>query len=576
MSRQPTYLLSAIVIWCLLVCSTDLAAQDKRYTEEQVTIEKLFIEAKKHKLLGDQEAAADLFKQILSKYRNHDVAAYELAGILHEQKEYEDGLHHINLALGIDGSNKWYLLLKADIQEDAERFGQAAYTYERLTELFPRDIRFLERKAYLYSRAENHARAIEILDEMEDRSGITEKTSLIKHDLYKRQGKKKQALDELKLLTEALPQDTKIKHILATYYKQINKPGQAEDVYRQILEIDPQDARANVALASTFKKQGNHSSYLNSIKPIIENEQADIDVKIAELMPYIRRLQKQNDQSELVHLLELVNILEKTHPRDPKAFAIHGDVLSLVGRHDEAIERYKQTLELDESNYLVWEQMLMSMAEVRQLTDLARYSNEAMDLFPNQAMLYYLHGLAQVDLKAYDLATDALEQALMMSGRNKELRLSILALQGKAYYAQGDYDRSDAAYEKALLLEPNDPRILNDFSYHLATRGADLAQAEMMVDKALGQDRENPRYLATKAWIFYRQGKPDPALKTMETALANGGDQYAFILENMGDILYTLDQKDKAVRYWKSARDQGEGSKWLDRKIEEERLIEAQ
>src|SRR5690606_15227802 len=86
----------------------------KRYTEEEVTIEKQFIEAKKYKLLGDLDGARDLFEQILKKYRNHDVAAYELAEILHREKNYEDARHYINLALGIDPSNKWYLQLKAD------------------------------------------------------------------------------------------------------------------------------------------------------------------------------------------------------------------------------------------------------------------------------------------------------------------------------------------------------------------------------------------------------------------------------------------------------------------------------
>ncbi|MBK8500744.1 MAG: hypothetical protein IPL46_00270 [Saprospiraceae bacterium] len=48
------------------VFTSSLAAQttDKRYSEEEVTVEKQFIEAKKYKLLGDFDGA----KSLLSKY----------------------------------------------------------------------------------------------------------------------------------------------------------------------------------------------------------------------------------------------------------------------------------------------------------------------------------------------------------------------------------------------------------------------------------------------------------------------------------------------------------------------------
>ena len=178
---------------------------------------------------------------------------------------------------------------------------------------------YLEKQAYLYSLAQDFEKSIELFDEMEKKIGVTEKSALIKHDFYKKLGKKNKALQELLNLVDQFPSDLSIKHILANYYKSQNKEGAARDVYKEILNINPQDARANVAMASSFKKQGNTSNYLNSIRPIIENEEADIDIKIAELMPYVRKAEKNPNPEELEALLVLLDVLEKHTPVTPRA-----------------------------------------------------------------------------------------------------------------------------------------------------------------------------------------------------------------------------------------------------------------
>lgn len=568
-----------IIIGLLSIIFLDsLSAQttDKRYSEEQVSIEKQFINAKKYKLLGDLDAAKSLFEQLLKKYRNHDVAAYELAEILVREKNYQDALHYINLALGIDPSNRWYLDLKAKIFTDDKKFDLAAELYETITRLDPDNYYDLERKAWLYAKANQLGRAVEILDELEGKVGMTEKTAYAKHDLYKQMGKKSKAVEVLEMLANHYPQSTEYRHVLASYLKQIGKESQAEDVYKQILVINPQDARANVALASSFKKEGNDGGYLSSIKPIIENPDAGIDVKIAELMPYVRQLQKEKDPVVMSAMMDLVQLLEKAHPDEAKAYALHADMLSIAGEDAKAIDYYKKTLEFDESNYIVWEQLLGLQVETGQMQDLVKTSEEAMEIFPNQSLIYYLNGLGHMNLLEYEDALDGLEQALLMVGKRNDLKLNILALLGKAYHEVRDYEASTESYDNALLISPSDTRILNDYSSCLAERGERLSEADKMIDKALSKDDKNPRYMATKAWIAYRAQNLDAAREWMEKSIKQGGDQYGYILEKYGDILYKSDQKEKAVKFWRDARETGMGSKWLDRKIEEEKLIEQQ
>ena len=66
------------------------------------------------------------------------------------------------------------------------------------------------------------------------------------------------------------------------------------------------------------------------------------------------------------------------------------------------------------------------------------------------------------------------------------------------------------------------------------------------------------------------------ARQTMEESIKAGGDAYGYVLEKYGDILYQSGEVDKAVKHWKLALEKGPGSRWLERKIAEQKLIEAQ
>jgi hypothetical protein len=50
--------------------------------------------------------------------------------------------------------------------------------------------------------------------------------------------------------------------------------------------------------------------------------------------------------------------------------------------------------------------------------------------------------------------------------------------------------------------------------------------------------------------------------------------QVQMCLEHYGDVMYKLGKKEEALRYWKKAREAGEGSKYLKQKIDDKTLYE--
>ena len=87
-------------------------------------------------------------------------------------------------------------------------------------------------------------------------------------------------------------------------------------------------------------------------------------------------------------------------------------------------------------------------------------------------------------------------------------------------------------------------------------------------------EKDNGTYQDTYAWILYELKEYEEAKQWMEKALKNGGDKSAVVVEHYGDILYQLGNVEDAIIQWKKAKELGEASKFLGKKLEDSKLYE--
>ena len=71
---------------------------------------------------------------------------------------------------------------------------------------------------------------------------------------------------------------------------------------------------------------------------------------------------------------------------------------------------------------------------------------------------------------------------------------------------------------------------------------------------------------------LYAQKKYTDARLWIEKAITNGGAKSGTILEHYGDILYQLNETDKAVEQWQKAKTLGDTSDKIDAKIKNKKL----
>ena len=119
------------------------------------------------------------------------------------------------------------------------------------------------------------------------------------------------------------------------------------------------------------------------------------------------------------------------------------------------------------------------------------------------------------------------------------------------------FDRMESLLRKVMALNPDDPNAYNALGYSLADRNIRLDESRPLLEKALALRPADPFITDSLAWLEYRTGKTEDAIKLLQQALAARPD--AEIAAHLGEILWASGQQDEARKVFKEAltRDPG-------------------
>lgn len=450
------YYISLFLISAICCFSLQTKAQGSRFTQDEINMQKMLIEASKEKLLRNYESAATLYEQIVSENRSLPTPHFELARVYTELGKKDLALKHAQTAIRLDGENQWYKTFLADLYDKEGYNRKAAAIYQGLAQTYNNNDSYYFQWAYFLVKAEEGEQAIEVFNKLEAKIGVNEEIAKRKHKIWQQLGKKKEAAAEYERLVDKYPNNIDYRHFLARYYIQIGNQKKAKQHFATILKQNPEDAKANLAMASFDNKgkKGDDVAYLQTLQELFKQSDVLVDVKIAKLYPYIPSLNKK-DVLLQEQVLGLGMILSEVHATNAKAHAIYGDLLYQLDRTNEALDQYERTLELDNTVFPVWENAMQIHYEQKGYDQLADLSEEAMDLFPNQGVAYYFNGLANKEKGAYNEAIASLELVLMMASNNPPLMKQTYTAIGEIYKTLEKFDLSEDAFKRAKAIKPS-------------------------------------------------------------------------------------------------------------------------
>jgi len=110
--------------------------------------------------------------------------------------------------------------------------------------------------------------------------------------------------------------------------------------------------------------------------------------------------------------------------------------------------------------------------------------------------------------------------------------------------------------EKIVTLDPKNADALNYLGYSLAEEGRDLDKAMTMIQTALEKEPDNPFFLDSLAWVYFRLHRTQDALTAIHKAIGHKVKD-AIIWEHYGDIAVAAGRRDEAKQAYGKALELG-------------------
>lgn len=529
-----------------------------------------FTEGQKYYILEDYAKALVMFEKARSIEKDNAAIYYKMAQVYEHNEKLSQASENIQQAIKLDKNNKYFYLLAADIETKLGNFNKAARYYEDMLDEVENTGNYLLELAAIYLYKDDLDKAYNTYERAEDYFGINEEIISQKQKILLEQGDIEGAVREAQKLVDYSPDNQYNVVALAELMVENNQKEEALNILITHLEEYPENVLVNMFIGNIYIKD----QQLTLAKPYLleafSSNLIDVNAKV-QILASFRADLASAEKKDLALLL--ADALVRAHDQIADAHSVYGDILFSTGDKENALEQYMKAIDLDASSFTLWQNVLQLYLEEENFDSVLALSDNALELFPNQNAIYYYRGLAHLKQSNYEEAIFDLKQGKMLSISDPKLVSAFNGMLGEAYHGLGQFGKSDEAYEAALDYDPDNPLVLNSYSYNLALRGEKLEKAEEMAGRLVEEFPGVASYVDTYAWVLYQKKDYQRAYDLMKTVIQST-ETKAMYHDHYGDILYRLGMVEEAVTQWELARDKDPTITNINKKITEKKIYE--
>ncbi len=455
--------------------------------------------------------------------------------------------------------NRVYRENLAGVYLNAFEFDKAIAEYEEVVRMDSEYIDGYYHLARLY-QMQKPIKALELYQAILDRFGPTWEVYVQLVSLYNSTGKFEEAAAAVRSMLALDPGSYELKRTLADTYLRAGKKDDALHVYEDLLERNPNDLEVRAAIAHVYLLQQRYELATDQLRSVLRSDTLSVETQLRFGEYFASFLQK--DSTAAPYAFEVFKRIQENYPDDWRPYWFLGVIASVMKRDSVASTNLRRVTELAPTNPDGWVYLASLYFERNDFQRAAEVLEQAKKILPEAARVHFLLGLSFQRLKRTEDAARVLERARLLNPKDVNT-LSALAL---VYDEMKRHEDSDRLYEDALKLDPHNHLILNNYGYSMAERGEHLERALAMAKEAVQQQPENPSYLDTMGWVYFKLGQHEEAERFVRKAVEKG-EASAVVHEHLGDIYSKLGQKDKALEYWQKALDKDSTNQVLKAKI---------
>lgn len=562
-----TFLLSSIASFAQTeetVLKEELTAYDRSNSEY------LLIEAQKFYLLENYKKSLAFLDQALEVDKDNHAAYFKIAEIALIESDHTKGLNAIDKAIALQKDNKYYYILGAELQKASQNLAGAAEYYDLMLANTKGINAYLLQITDVYESLNQIDKALEILEKIEPNSLNSEQKSK-KVQLLIKANKQDQAIQYLAKLFKESPKNNELLYQYA-YILSINE--QVEEAISVLEKSTLNTNELTLLLAENYQRIGASDKQKQLILELHNDPEATLSMKTLLLGQWAFS----SDLSTKANLIDsLQTQMNLDYPNEPLVIENGGLLYTKLAQSTTgqqrlifekmAIDYFRRLTKLRPGDFDVWNKILAHSYQQESWEALASTAEEALDLFPNQAVFYIYLASANQGLNKFKEAESLLNQASRMAMSNEFLKSQILGKQATLAIAMKEQEKAKLLFEQSIAFKQPHPESIASYADFLTAN--EPQKALNLIETVMDSPFKNLQFIRIKAQALFNLTKYSEA----DVLLTEGFNKFPIqqngkSLELSGDILFKLDMINRAVEQWEAAKKLGGTSDKLDQKID--------
>ena len=538
--------------------------------ENHAKFQQYFFEGEKAKMAGNFEIAINYFNTAL-KYEQVSAAHYEISKLCSQLPKFEKmGRDHIRIAVEMEPNNSWYLKDLAYYEVYEGNIKEGIKNFDLAVKYSVNPVLVLNEYLNVIGNYDMN-QAANVLGQIALIQGEDEDVARKRFELLSLQGKFKEAGMVLEDFEKKNKVEDAYYFYLLEFYREYSLKDEASKWLKHMKEVIPNNGKLLLEESGELAMSGQDAKSYEMLKKSITSgdlgwyDAIDILKKYEELVA--------QDEKFLKPLWEIFDLTFNQFKSEYQCLV----QLSFVANHQDNLVRQEEMLTLAvalyKSDVMVWQFLLENQKHLRKWSELVKVGNEALELFPTDAEIYYYTGLGYLKLLDYTKSLELLTTGRDLVIEDPELLSQFYSSLGSVYFKTNNWTECENSFEQALIQNPDNATALNNYAYFLGLKKVQLDKALGIVQYAVSMQPNNAIYIDTFGFILFQKKQYQAAVTQLEIAIKlNAADQE--IWEHLGDSYFMLGNEAKAMECWSKALVLNPTHSKLKEKINQKKFIE--
>ena len=401
-----------------------------------------FYEALKQKGIENYDRAIEYLQKCVDINPNEATLYFELGKNYNKLKNFALAEIALQKALELKPGEVWILDELYYVYIQQKEYDKAVNTIKILVKYQPK---YKEDLANIYAQTKDYDNALKTLDELDESFGVTKERERLRNKIYKLTGNQKALIGNIEAKIQAKPQDETNYLKLIYRYSENNQPDKAFKTAQELLVVKPDSKLVHLALYKFYLDNNDPDNAVKSMKIVVNTKEIDPKSKSKVLRDFVKFVSK-NPQYET----DLVEVT--TQVTEGASNLDLGNYYYRKGEKNKALGYYKEAYKTESQNFSLIKQIVLLHIDLENYKEALKLSDEAIEIYPAQPILYLLNGVTLNALNRPKEAVDTLEIGVDYIIEDVKMEKDFYLQLSKAYTALNNLDKAQTFKIKASKL----------------------------------------------------------------------------------------------------------------------------